>query len=91
MTNANLLEVVRDFKMYKQMADEAEAMMEQLKAIITAEMEMQGVDKMNVDVFTIKNTPITSSRFNQTAFKKDNEELYNDYKQELNYRRFSVA
>ena len=89
--NKDLTQVVREFKEWKQLSEEAEARMQELKSIITDEMDAQGVDKMNVDVFTVKNITVTSNRLDTTALKKDNEQLYQRYLRESTYKRFSVA
>lgn len=46
---------------------------------------------MQVDIFTIRYTVYTSQRFDSKTFKKDYEDLYNQYTKETKSKRFSIS
>ena len=71
----------------KKLEDEASG----IKAFIVAEMDIAGVDEMIVDLFTVRNTSVTTSRFDTTAFKKTHSELYKQYSKESTSKRFSIV
>jgi len=87
----DLTQVVREYKEWKQIENEANDRIKELKAIITSEMDARGVDKMNIDVFTVKNTTVTTNYLNEAALKKDHEQLYRDYLKPSSHKRFSVT
>lgn len=91
MSSKDLLSKVRELKelqiFIKQLEDEAEA----IKADITAEMNARQTDEMIVDVFKVRNTTVTSSRFDTTAFKATHKDLYDQYLKKTTGKRFSIA
>lgn len=70
-----------------QIAEEAEA----LKDSIKAEMTARNVEEMTVDVYKVRWTAVTSSRFDSTAFKKAMPELAQQFTKATTSRRFTVA
>ena len=82
---------IRQIKELQQLIEEANAEMEAHKDEIKAYMTAQGTKELTVDVFKVKYTPITSKRFDTTAFKTTHAELYGQYCKESTVKRFSVA
>jgi predicted phage-related endonuclease len=86
----NLIETVKKFKelqiFIKQLEEEAEA----VKQEIIAEMDEQKTEVLIIDVFTIRNTTVTTNRFDSTAFKKTHEDLYSQYLKENIGKRFTI-
>lgn len=86
VTNNNELELTKEgVKFIKKMQKakiELEKMEEQLKEIFLTTMEVIGKDKYTSPDGTFKVTYVkatTSNRFDSTTFKKEHEELYNQY------------
>jgi predicted phage-related endonuclease len=50
-----------------------------LKDEIVASMDASGLDEVRTDNFVIRNKVVVSNRFDGKAFKKDHEDMYNDY------------
>ena len=71
----------------EQIADEITA----IEDLIKAEMTERNTEEMTVDVFKIRWTRMTSSRFDTTAFKKTHADLYDQYTKQTENRRFSIA
>ena len=91
MSANELTSKVRELKELKafseQIADEIDA----IEDLIKAEMTERNTEEMTVDVFKIRWTRMTSSRFDTTAFKKTHADLYNQYTKQTESRRFSIA
>jgi len=91
MSGKELTNKVREFKelqiFIQQLQEEAEV----IKAEITTEMEARQTEKMLVDVFKVRYTTVTSSRFDTTAFKATHKELYSQYTKPSFGKRFSIA
>lgn len=90
MNKQDLAKQVRELKELKQMKEELEAEITAIEDQIKAEMTQQNVNELTVDVFKIKWTPITSNRFDTTAFKKVYSDLYNQFTKVVETKRFSI-
>ena len=84
--NNNELELTKDgikfIKKVQKAKIELEKMEEQLKEMFLEKMETNGIDKYISPEGTFKSTYIkatTSNRFDSTRFKKEHEDLYNEY------------
>lgn len=82
---------VKELKELKALAEELTAEITAIEDSIKAEMNEQGIDEMQVDVFKVRYKTVTSSRLDSTAFKNTHSELYNQYLKQTTTRRFSVA
>ena len=82
---------VKELKELKALAEELTAEITAIEDSIKAEMNEQGIDEMQVDVFKVRYKTVTSSRFDSTAFKNTHSELYNQYLKQTTTRRFPVA
>lgn len=91
MSANELTNKVRELKELKAMAEELAAEITSIEDAIKAEMTAKGTDEMVVDVFKIRWTRVTSSRFDTTAFKKTHADLYAQYTKQTESRRFSIA
>lgn len=78
---------VRELKELKAMADEITAIEDEIKAEMTA----RNTEEMTVDIFKIRWTHVTSSRFDSASFKKAMPELYGQFTKTTQSRRFSIA
>ncbi len=82
---------IRDLKELKQMAEELAAEITSIEDEIKAEMTARSVTEMVVDVFKIRWMPVTSSRFDSSAFKKTHADLYAQYTKQTTSRRFTIV
>ena len=73
------------------MLEEIEAEIDTIEDEIKAEMTARNTEEMSVDVYKVRWTKVTSSRFDTSAFKKTHAELYNQYTKQTETRRFCVA
>lgn len=91
MSTNEITTKVRDLKELQALIEEAQAEAEAIKDEIKAYMTATGKEEMTVDVFKVRYTTVTSSRFDSAAFKKTHGDLYAQYIRQTETRRFSVA
>lgn len=91
MSTNEMTAKVRELKELKAMADEIAAEITAIEDEIKAEMTARNTEEMTVDVYKIRWTKVTSSRFDTTSFKKAMPELYGQFTKTGESRRFSIA
>lgn len=91
MSTSEITSKVRELKELKAMLEEIEAEIATIEDEIKAEMTARNTKEMSVDVYKVRWTKVTSSRFDTSAFKKTHAELYSQYTKQTETRRFSVA
>lgn len=82
---------VRELKELKAMAEEIAQEITAIEDAIKAELTARNAEEMTVDVYKIRWTRVTSSRFDTTSFKKAMPELYGQFTKTSESRRFSIA
>ena len=82
---------VRELKELKLMAEELTNEITAIEDSIKAEMTAQDITEMIVDVFKIRWVPVTSSRLDTTALKRELPDIAARFTRETHSRRFSVA
>lgn len=91
MSTKELTSKVRELKELKIMAEELAAEITAIEDAIKAEMTARDTEEMTVDVYKVRWTKITSTRFDSSSFKKAMPELYDRFTKKTESRRFSVA
>ena len=91
MNNQELAKKARELKELKIMQEELQAEITAIEDSIKAEMTAQNVNELIVDVFKIRWMPITSNRFDTSAFKKVYSDLYNQFTRVIETKRFTIA
>jgi len=85
----DIITTIRDLRELQALIDEAQAELEAKKDIIKAHM---GEDtELRAGEYKVTWKPVTSNRFDSTAFKATHAELYKQYTKESITRRFCVA
>lgn len=70
MSTSEITSKVRELKELKAMLEEIEAEIATIEDEIKAEMTARNTEEMSVDVYKVRWTKVTSSRFDTSAFKK---------------------
>lgn len=91
MSTNEMASKVKELKELKLMAEELSADIAAIEDSIKAEMTEKGVEEMTVDVFKIRWTKVSSTRFDSTTFKKAMPELYAQFTRQTESRRFTIA
>ena len=82
---------VNDLRELRRMADEIAAEIETIQDAIKEHMTAAGVEILNGIDYKITWKTVTSSRFDTTAFKKDNPEIAAAYTKTTTAKRFTIA
>lgn len=82
---------VNDLRELRRMADELASEIEALQDSIKEHMTAANVDTVNGPDFKITWKTVSSSRFDTTAFKKDNPEIAAAYTKTTTTRRFILT
>lgn len=89
--NKNLDSKVKALRELRRMADELAAEIETIQDEIKAAMTAQGVDELRGTDWKASWKAVTTSRFDNKAFKADHADLYSHYSKASTTRRFCVA
>lgn len=82
---------IAEYENWAELAEQAKAEADRLKAEITAEMIDKGTDEMIAGKYICRYTLVLSNRFDTTAFKKDFGDIYKEYTKQVSSRRFSIG
>lgn len=91
MSTNEMTSKIRELKELKAMAKELAQEITAIEDAIKAELTARNAEEMTVDVYKIRWTKVTSSRFDTTSFKKAMPELYGQFTKTSESRRFSIA
>lgn len=91
MSIIELTEKVNDLRELRRMADEIAAEIDAIQDQIKEHMTAAGVDVLTGTDYKITWKTVTSSRFDTTAFKKENPEIAAAYTRTTTARRFTIA
>ncbi len=91
MSQNELTKKVRELKELKAMQEELSEAITTIEDEIKAVMTAQNTETLKADIFTIRWTTVSSTRFDSTSFKKANPDMYKLFSREVQTRRFSVA
>lgn len=91
MTKKELKNKIVEYKEYKVIQKETEAILDRLEKEIKGELARQKVDELTIGDFIVRNTPFTQFRFDSKGFKVANPDLYGQFMKEVVGHRFSVS
>ena len=91
MTQKELTGKVRELKELKMLADELDAQITSIEDEVKAEMTAKDVEELILDIFKVKWTRYTSTKFDTTGFKAAHKDIYSLCAKPVETRRFSVA
>jgi predicted phage-related endonuclease len=91
MGSNELRNKVYELRELRRMADEISAEIDSLQDAIKAHMDAAGIDTIAGTDYKVTYKSVTSSRFDSTAFRKDNPEIAAAYMKTTTTRRFTVA
>ncbi|MBD5128650.1 MAG: hypothetical protein HDT43_01810 [Ruminococcaceae bacterium] len=91
MLNTNELTAkVKQIRELKRMQEEIAAEIETLTDAVKAEMTERNTSEMVVDCFKVRWTPVTSSRLDTTALKRELPEIAEHYTKVSESKRFTI-
>jgi predicted phage-related endonuclease len=91
MSTNELANRVKELKELQRMAEDVAGEIESIKDELKREMETRNTDEIITSEYKVRYSDVASHRFNTTAFKRDNSNLYEKYLTENVTKRFSIA
>lgn len=91
MSTNDLTAKVRELKELKVLAEELAQEITAIEDTLKAELTARNAEEMAVDVYKIRWTKVTSSRFDSASFKKEMPNTYALFIKPVESRRFSIA
>jgi predicted phage-related endonuclease len=82
---------IREYREYKRMIEEMEALKEAIADEIKAAMTEAGESKMIVGEYKLSYTDCKRTDIDKKALAADHADIYTQYLRETTYKRFSVA
>lgn len=87
----NIDEIMKNLAEYTRLQEETSAIIDSLKDELKAIMQAQNTDTLTGTEHKASYKAVTSSRFDSTAFKRDNPALYTQYTTSTTSRRFTFS
>lgn len=84
-------EKIRQYREYKRLAEEAQAIADSLADELKAELTAQGQTKLIVGEYKVSYTDCIRKDIDKKALQADYSDIYNQYVKETSYKRFSVC
>lgn len=91
MANAELIATIEKYKEWKELEEQAAKQRKEYEAALKEFMTENGEETFAVGRFILRYTPVVSNKFDTTAFKKENEEIYKLYLKQVPSMRFTVS
>ncbi len=91
MATNEIISKLNELSELRRMADELNAEIEAIQDAIKAHMTEADTDTITAGAFKVTWKPITSTRIDTTALRKDLPEIWQEYGKTTTTRRFSVA
>ena len=91
MVDKELTGKVRELKELKLLADELQTQITSIEDEVKAEMTARDVEELILDVFKVKWTRFTSTRFDTNSFKAAHKDIYDLFAKPIEGRRFTIA
>ncbi len=91
MTNAQIINQIRELNEYEALLEEVKAAADAIKDSIKAEMEARDTEELTVGMYTVRYTSVLSNRFDTVNFKRDFGQVYKQYTKTVYSKRFSVS
>lgn len=91
MSERMIVNRVRKLKELEAQQKEIEQQIEELKAVIKADMEKKNLEEQKTEDYMIRFTKVICNKFDSKIFKEDHSKLYVQYMRTMESRRFSIA
>ena len=91
MGTIELTKKIRELKELQIFIKQLEEEEKTIKALVIAEMENRQIEKLNIDVFTVRYTTVQSTRLDTSKLKKELSDVYNTYSKTTESKRFQIS
>ena len=91
MSKIEMYYLTEALKEWEKVMEEAKAEVDSLRDQIKEEMVAQGTEELEVGNYIVRYTSVLSNRFDTTSFKREHNDLYQQFTKQTASRRFSIA
>ena len=91
MSKNELVAKIEALNEWEALMEEARAEAEALRDSIKAEMLFRETEELEAGAYIVRWTSVLSNRFDTTAFKKEHNDLYQQFTKQVASKRFSIA
>ena len=91
MSKIELYHLIEALREWESVMEEAKAEADAIRDQIKAEMLVQETEEMEVGNYIVRYTSVLSNRFDTTSFKREHNDLYQQFTKQTASRRFSIA
>ena len=91
MSKIELYYLIEALKEWEKVMEEAKAEADAIRDQIKAELIAQETEELEVGNYIVRYTSVLSNRFDTTAFKREHNDLYQQFTKQTASRRFSIA
>ena len=91
MSKIELYYLIEALKEWEKVMEEAKAEADTIRDQIKAELIAQETEEMEVGNYIVRYTSVLSNRFDTTAFKREHNDLYQQFTKQTASRRFSIV
>lgn len=91
MSTIEIKSKIDELKELEALIEEAKAEAEALRDAIKAEMLARDTEELTAGTYIVRWTSTLSNRFDTTAFKREHNDLYQQFTKQIASRRFSIA
>lgn len=91
MTNQEVTTKARELKRLKNKADALQKQIKEVESLLKAEMTARDVEELQAGDYKLRYKLVISNRFDQSAFKSENADLYGRYTKPSQSMRFAIS
>ena len=91
MSKIELYYLIEALKEWEKVMEEAKAEADAIRDQIKAELIAQETEELEVGNYIVRYTSVLSNRFDTTAFKREHNDLYQQFTKQTASRRFSIS
>ena len=91
MSKIELYYLIESLKEWEKVMEEAKAEADAIRDQIKAELIAQETEEMEVGNYIVRYTSVLSNRFDTTSFKREHNDLYQQFTKQTASRRFSIV
>ena len=91
MSKIELYYLIEALREWESVMEEAKAEADAIRDQIKAEMIAQETEEMEVGNYIVRYTPVLTNRFDTTSFKREHNDLYQQFTKQTASRRFSIV
>lgn len=91
MSSNELIKQIEALNEWEAIISEAKAEAQKIEEMIKNEMDERQTDELEVGTYIVRYTPILTSRFDTSAFKKSHDDIYKQFLKQIASRRFTIS